>query len=213
MLWDIPLDASRKTYSLEPKALPCSKFMVKGIPMFPESLLGACSDLLCSAWCQRAFQQTIQRLNQSMSELKIQGASLRSGHRWMSADHTWLGNRMPCPSRDRRTFWMPRRVPEETAAYSMGRCLQAPSALRHPVAGGMCLSLLLQHLLYLPCPIKAGQSMCVASISAGKPLVLAQPDLPILHRPLCGTSGDVALCYGLTLGAVCVVVAKLLGKR
>jgi hypothetical protein len=75
-------------------------------------------------------------------------------------------------------------------------CLQAPSALRHPVAGGMCLSLLSQHLLYLPCPIKAGQSMCMASISAKKPLVLAQPDLPILHGPLCGTSGDVALCYG-----------------
>lgn len=34
--------------------------------------------------------------------------------------------------------------------------------------------------------------MCMASISAGKPLVLAQPDLPILHGPLCGTSGDVA---------------------
>ena len=131
-----------------------------------------------------------------MSELKIQGASLRSGHRWMSADHTWLGNRTPCPSRDRGTFWMPRRVPEETAAYSMGWMPASSISLKTPCSGWHVPLLAFEHLLYLPCPIKAGQSMCMASISAKKPLVLAQPDLPILHGPLCGTSGDVALCYG-----------------
>ena len=41
-------------------------------------------------------------------------------------------------------------------------------------------------------PHKARQSMCMASISAEKPLVLTQPDLPILRGPLCGTAGDVA---------------------
>ena len=70
-----------------------------------------------------------------MSELKIQGASLRSGHRWMSVDHTWLGNRTPCPSRDRGTFWMPRRVPEETAAYSMGWMPASSISLKTPCSG------------------------------------------------------------------------------
>ena len=70
-----------------------------------------------------------------MSELKIQGASLRSGHRWMSVDHTWLGNRMPCPSRDRGTSWMPRRAPEETAAYSMGWMPASSISLKTPCSG------------------------------------------------------------------------------
>ena len=140
----------------------------------------------------------------------------------MSADHTWLGNRMPCPSRDRGTFWMPRRVPEETAAYTAwAGCLQAPSALRHPVAGGMCLSLLLQHLLYLPCPIKTGQSMCVASISAkslsSSPNQICPSSMDPSAGPLAMSRYAMALlmpksspAVALRLGAICVVVAKLL---
>ena len=156
-----------------------------------------------------------------MSELKIQGASLRSGHRWMSADHTWLGNRTPCPSRDRGAFWMPRRVPKETAAYSMGRCLQAPSALRHPVAGGMCLSLLSQHLLYLPCPIGRG-SRCVWHRSvwrslSSSPNQICPSSIDPSAGPLAMSRYAMALLMpkslpaaALRLGAVCVVVAKLL---
>ena len=128
----------------------------------------------------------------------------------MSADHTWLGNRMPCPSRDRGTFWMPRRVPEETAAYSMGRCLQAPSALRHPVAGGMCLSLLLQHLLYLPCPIGRG-SRCVWHRSVRRSLSSSPNQIcPSSIDPSAGPLAMSRYAMALRLGAICVVVAKLL---
>ncbi len=98
-------------------------------------------------------------------------------------------------------------------------CLQALSALRHPVAGGMCLSLLLQHLLYLPCPIGRG-SRCVWHRSVQKSL-LSSPN-QICPSSIDPSAGPLAMsryamallmpksspAAALRLGAVCVVVTN-----
>ena len=132
-----------------------------------------------------------------MSELKIQGASLRSGHRWMSVDHTWLGNRTPCPSRDRGTFWMPRRVPEETAAYSMGWMPASSISLKTPCSGWHVPLPCFRSIFYSFLAPKRRGSRCVWHRSVQKSLSSSPNQIcPSSIDPSAGPLAMSPLCYG-----------------
>lgn len=133
-----------------------------------------------------------------------------------------MGNRMPCPSRDRGTFWMPRRVPEETAAYSMGWMPASSISLKTPCSGWHVPLLAFAASSISSLPHKGGAADVYGADQCGeasrpRPTRSAHPPwTPLRDLWRCRRYAMALLmpksspAVALRLGAICVVVAKLL---
>lgn len=189
MLWAIPLDAGSETYSSEPNTLPWSEFMTEGV----EGLLRACGDLLGPHGVREppghhvAAEPVddggeIHALPSDLDIGDVRRPYLVGEQDALALQEIWEPPRLPGGSREGR---------ERTARTDA----HEPHQPGHPVAGGMCLPLLLQHLRYLPCAIGGAADMHAVD-QRGKPLVLAAPALPVLRGPACRSPGDVTACRG-----------------